>query len=206
MPSDFFAGLESSGDPPTDVQRFLEPRRPDTWRHVKAVAATAMDLAARFGTDARAAEVAGYCHDLAAVVPQAQLLAVARAWQVPLSATDRAIPQVIHGPLAAAVIRERLEIIDDAILNAVRYHTTLRGQASALDKVIFIADKVAYDPTTLRLDYLPALRAGLEQSLEAAAYAYLDFIVAHQAELGWEIHPRVVEAHRALGRWLADQE
>ena len=195
---DYFVALRGSGEPCLDVERFLAPRRPDTWRHTQAVATKALALADRFGLDGEAVRLAAYSHDLAAVVPRAELVGVAEAWRVPLSAEDRAIPQVLHGPIAAAVIEARLAVRDAAILDAVRYHTTLRCRATLLDKALFVADKIAFDPTTPRLDYLSAMESGLEQGLDAAAWAYLDFVVSHVEELGWRLHPHLVAAHADL--------
>jgi hypothetical protein len=45
------------------------------------------------------------------------------------------------------------------------------------------------------VDYWEAAQAGLQQSLEAGVYAYLDFVVAHQVELGWKLHPLLLAAH-----------
>lgn len=195
---DFFQGLRSSGDPVVDAQRFLAPRCPDTWKHVEAVARKAVELAERFGADREAAYIAGCCHDLAAVVPKALLVQVAEGWRVDLSAEDRAIPQVLHGPLASVVMRERLRVLDPEILGAVRYHTTLRARASPLAKIVFVADKIAFDPTTPRTSYLGAVEQGLAKSLNEAAYAYLHFVVAHQKELGWRLHSNLLEAYKEL--------
>ncbi len=195
---DHFAGLERTGEPCQDVERFLAPRRPETWRHTLAVAERALALAPRFSLDPEAVRLAAYSHDLAAVVPRPNLVATAEAWGVSLTAEDRAIPQVLHGPLAAAVIEARLSVRDIAILDAVRYHTTLRSHATPLDLLLFVADKIAFDPTTPRLDYLAAMQSGLERSLEGAAWAYLDFVVGHVAELGWRLHPNLVAAHAHL--------
>lgn len=195
---DHFAGLERLGEPCQDVERFLAPRCPETWRHTLAVAERALALAPRFHLATEAVRLAAYSHDLAAVVPRPALVATAEAWGVPLTTEDRAIPQVLHGPLAAAVLAARLAVRDVAVLDAVRYHTTLRSHATPLDLLIFVADKLAFDPTTPRLDYLPAMESAVERSLEAAAWAYLDFVVGHIADLGWRLHPNLVAAHAHL--------
>jgi len=196
--ADHFAGLERTAEPCQDVESFLAPKCPETWRHTLAVAKKALALAPRFGLSPDAVRLAAYSHDLAAVVPCPDLVATAEAWGVPLTAEDRAIPQVLHGPIAAAVIQARLAVQDIAVLDAVRYHTTLRSHATPLDLLLFVADKIAFDPTTPRLDYLAAMQSGLERSLEAAAWAYLDFVVSHVSELGWRLHPNLVAAHAHL--------
>jgi len=198
LPEDYFAALTFTGDVWSDIRDFLLPRRPDTWQHVQAVAETAVRLAARFAVPPAEARLAGLCHDLAAVVPKTELIAIAAAWGVPLTAADRQIPQVLHGPIAAAVVGAKWPGANQQVLEAIRYHTTLRAGAGALEKVVFVADKIAYDPTTPRTDYMTAIEEAAQTSLDAAAFAYLDFVVGHQSELGWKLHPHLLAAHHAL--------
>ena len=198
----YFDKLVPSGDPVIDVQRFLAPRRPETWRHIRAVARVATDLAERFGADLDAARIAAHGHDLAAVVPKPHLVREAERWGILLSAEDRAIPEVLHGPIAAMVLRERLHVLDPGILDAVRYHTTLRPHASALDKIVFVADKIAFDPTTPRTGYLEAMEKGLSESLDSAAFAYIEFVVANRQALGWRLHPDLLGAYEDLRETL----
>ncbi len=127
MPEDYFAALTFTGDVRRDVRDFMSPRRPDTWQHVQAVAEMAARLAARFAVPPAEARLAGLCHDLAAVVSKAELIAVAAAWGVPLTAADRQIPQMLHGPIAAAVVGSKWPGADQRVLDAIRYHTTLRA-------------------------------------------------------------------------------
>ncbi len=203
MPEDYFAALIFTGDVWRDIRDFMSPRRPDTWRHVQAVAEVAGRLAARFAVLPEEARFAGLCHDLAAVVPKDKLIAVAAAWDVPLTAADRQIPQVLHGPIAAAVVSARWPGANQQVLDAIRYHTTLRAGAGTLEKVVFVADKIAYDPTTPRTDYMMAVEQAVQTSLDAAAFAYLDFVVKHQAELGWKLHPNLLAAHGELAQRAA---
>lgn len=203
MREDYFAALTLTGDIWRDVQSFLSPRRPDTWQHVQAVAEMAERLAARFAVLPEEARLAGLCHDLAAVVPKAELIAVAAAWGVPLTAADRQIPQVLHGPIAAAVVGTKWPGSDQRVLDAIRYHTTLRAGAGVLEKIVFVADKIAYDPTTPRTDYMTAIEEAAQTSLDAAAFAYLDFVITHQTELGWKLHPNLLAAHRDLAQRAA---
>ena len=107
------------------------------------------------------------------------------------------MPGVLHGPLAAEVARVKLGVMDEDILNAIRYHTTLRAGASTLEKVVFVADKVALDPTAPDRSFLPALNAALAEGLDAAAQVYLDWAVEHGPALGWTLHADLLAAHAA---------
>lgn len=201
MPAPFwFERLTPTGYPAADVRRFLrEMGRADTLRHVSRVAAMGRRLARRFGLPRAQSDLACSAHDLAAVVPFREILAAAEALGVPLTEADRAIPQVVHGPVAAAALRVRLGVDDEDVLNAVRYHTTLRAGASPLEMLTFIADKIAYDPTARDVSYHPALVAARDTaSLPELCFIYLDWAVREGPRLGWRLHPNLLAAHAAL--------
>ena len=73
----------------------------------------------------------------------------------------------------------------------------LRAGASTLEKIVFLADKIAYDPTSPHDgEYLPALRAA--PTLNDAALVYLDFLLDNGWRYGWLLHPHAVAAYRDL--------
>jgi predicted HD superfamily hydrolase involved in NAD metabolism len=196
--TDYFAALNPSGDPDRDIEEFYySESQLDTLVHVKQVATEARDLAARVGADTSAVNLAALAHDLAGVVPVVEMPAVAAGMGLPIEEADRAIPQLLHGPIAAAALVEKLAVCDEDVLNAVRYHSTLRAGASILEKIIFVADKLAYDPTSAHGgEYVPALRAA--RSLDGAALVYLGFLQAYASRYGWLMHPNATAAYRDL--------
>lgn len=196
--NDFFADLLPSGDPVADVQQFYRTViRPDTLDHVRRVAAEADKLAVPASADRAAVHLAALAHDLAAVVPKREMLAVAEGMGLLLDEADRDNPPLLHGPIAAAALADKLDIQDQDLLNAVRYHSTLRAGASILEKIIFVADKLAYDPTSPhRGEYVPALRAA--RSLDEAALVYLRFLRENASQYGWPLHPNALAAYREL--------
>ncbi len=199
----YFAGLILTDKVKTAVSEFLTAAgKQATLAHIRQVVTQARILAAQFADDPepdmKRAACAAWCHDMAAVVPRAALIAEAERWGVALSASDRAIPALIHGPLAAEVARQRLDVTDEDVLNAIRYHSTLRAGASTLEKIVFVADKLALDPSAPRRDFLPALVAARSDGLDAMAFAYLDWVIAHEDELGWTLHENLRAAHAEL--------
>jgi predicted HD superfamily hydrolase involved in NAD metabolism len=196
----WFAELRATGDATGDVRRFLRAAgRLDTLRHVSRVAATARRLARRLGPPLASVTLAATAHDLAAVVPLRKIVTTADALGVPLTDADRAIPQVVHGAVAAAMLAQALGVHDADVLNAVTYHSTLRAGASDLECLIFIADKLAYDSTTTALGYHPALVAAWDTAtLPALCWLYLDWAVRFGPGLGWRLHPHLLAAHAAL--------
>ena len=196
--TDYFEKLRPSGNPAADVERFYRAvDRLDTLAHVTQVAAEARSLAAQHGADRGAANLAALAHDLAAVVSATEMIAVAEDMGLHVGGADRAIPLLLHGPIAAVALADKLVVGDDDLLNAVRYHSTLRAGASTLEKIVFLADKIAYDPTSPHGgEYLPALRAA--PTLNDAALVYLDFLLDNGWRYGWLLHPHAVAAYRDL--------
>jgi predicted HD superfamily hydrolase involved in NAD metabolism len=191
----WFAGLHSTGRPAADVRRFLRGGHLATLHHVAQVNAAGRRLARRFGLPLDSVDLACTAHDLAAVVPLREIVMAAERLGVPLSEADRAIPQVIHGPVAAAVLQQRLGVRDTYGLNAVRYHTTLRAGASPLEQLVFIADKIALDPTSRHMGFHAALLAVKEvASLRELCLIYLDWAVREGPGLGWKLHPNLTAA------------
>jgi predicted HD superfamily hydrolase involved in NAD metabolism len=195
---DYFVALTPSGDPVSDLQRFYQDAGlSGTLAHVTHVAAEARALAVRHSADVEAANLAALAHDLAAVVPVDERPSIAEGMGVGVSEADREMRALLHGPIAAAVLAEKLDVRDEDLLNAVRFHTTLRAGASTLEKVVFVADKIAYDPSSPHHgEYLPALQAA--GSLDQAALVYLDFLLDNTWRYRWYLHPQAVAAYRDL--------
>lgn len=203
MSCHYFDSLQSTGNVPRDVAVFLTAsEKMATLAHTRAVVGQARLLAARYCTNMKQAmkraAVAAWCHDMAAVVPRRDLIRVAEDWGVPLTDSDREVVAVIHGPLAAAVAQQKLGVDDQDVLNAIRYHSTCRVGATVLEKVVFVADKLALDPTAPRHDFLPDLKASLSRGIDAAALVYLDWVIANVQSLGWTLHADLREAQEEL--------
>jgi predicted HD superfamily hydrolase involved in NAD metabolism len=197
---DQFALLRSTGQPLADIRRFLRAAgRSDTLRHVSRVAAVGRRLARRLQLSLDQSDLACTAHDLAAVVPLRAIVAAAESLGLPLTEADRAIPQVLHGPVAAAVLRQALGVREQAVLDAVAYHTTLRAGAGPLEQFVFVADKLAYDPTTPATGYHARLQAARDDAdLPVLCWLYLDWAVREGPRLGWRLHPHLVAAEAAL--------
>jgi predicted HD superfamily hydrolase involved in NAD metabolism len=167
-----------------------------TVAHSLRVAEEARRLAVRFAVNAGPAETAGWLHDISAVFPPAQRLQVARELDLAVLPEEEAAPLILHQKLSAVVARELFGVRDEAVLSAIGCHTTLQAHASALDKVVFLADKIAWDQPGAPA-YLADVLAALEQSLDRAAWAYLDHLWRRRHTLA-VVHPWMVAAHADL--------
>ena len=144
------------------------------------MARESLRLADLFHADPSAAEQAALLHDISAVIPDAARLNAARQWGLSILAEEEAYPMLLHQKLSAVLAREVFGVSDEIVLSAVSCHTTLRPAASLLDRVVFVADKIAWDQGGSP-PYLPGLLAALDVSLEQGACFYLQYLRQHAA-------------------------
>ncbi len=104
---------------------------------------------------------------------------------------------LLHGPISARLMAERFSVEDSEAVAAARYHTTGRAGMSALERLIYVADKI--EPEKARNDAaLAEARRLADESLEAAMQRLLDRQVSRALERGWPLHPDTVAARNEL--------
>jgi predicted HD superfamily hydrolase involved in NAD metabolism len=182
------AGLQLTGDIARDVPVFLAYHgRPDTAIHCGAVAAEARRIAALVGADLDAAEISGWLHDISVIIPNEQRALIAEQLGIDVLPEEAIFPMIIHQKLSAVLARDLFQIEDAAILSAVGCHTTLKAGATLLDKVLFVADKLAWDQPG-HAPFHDEMRAVLGRSLDQATLVYLRYLWEQRAKLK-VLHP-----------------
>ncbi|HYF96325.1 MAG TPA: bis(5'-nucleosyl)-tetraphosphatase (symmetrical) YqeK [Symbiobacteriaceae bacterium] len=157
--------------------------------HTARVALRARQLAAAHGADPDAAEVAGWLHDIGNVIPDAERVAAALAYGIPVLPEEAACPTILHQKLSARLARRYYGITDEAVLAAAGCHTTLRPGAALLDKVVFLADKLDWAGP-----HREAVTAALQNSIDAAILTWI------QRQRFQVIHPWLRAATEELTR------
>ena len=191
------AGMQLTGDVAHDVPAFLTHHgRPDTAAHCGAVATEARRIAALVGADLDAAEIAGWLHDISVIIPSEQRAVIAEELGIDVLPEEAIFPMIIHQKLSAVLAREIFQIEDAAILSAVGCHTTLKAGATMLDKVLFVADKLAWDQPG-HAPFHNDMRAALDHSLDQAALVYLRYLWEQRATLR-VLHPWAQAAYADL--------
>ena len=188
--------FEFSGSIPADAAAFLiHHGYPRTAEHVGQVAEAAASLARRFDGNEAQARLAGWLHDISAVFPNDQRLAVSQAFGVEILPEETEVPLLLHQKLSAVMAEQLFDVRDRAVLQAVRCHTTLTAAPSQLDLTLFVADKLAWDQKG-QPPYADALIAALSDSLEAAAWVYQDYLM-HSGKIK-VVHPWMQASYQEL--------
>lgn len=115
------------------------------YAHTIRVADTAERLAAVHGLDRRRARLAALLHDAARELPPEEYLRLAEERGLPVGDPERESPKLLHGPAAAELARDELDVEDAEILDAVRVHTVGGPGMGPLALALYVADKI--EPT-----------------------------------------------------------
>jgi predicted HD superfamily hydrolase involved in NAD metabolism len=195
------AGISLTGEIPADVTTVLACHGcAATGKHSMAVAAEARRLAVRFCENAHQAETAGWLHDISAIVPAERRLEYASEWRIDVLTEEETAPMLLHQKQSAVLAAEVFGVTDPAILSAIDCHTTLKASPTTLDKVVFLADKIAWGGVGAP-PYQDAILRAAAVSLDAACWRYLDYLWSRRASL-FAVHPWFVAAYHELSDHL----
>jgi ribosome silencing factor RsfS/YbeB/iojap len=163
--------------------------------HSTRTADEAVALANRYGADEHKALIAGLLHDVAKGACKRGLLDVAKKYHVDVDPVERDNPELLHGKVGAAMVQADLEIVDEDILSAIRWHTTGRAGMSLLEKIIYIADLIEPGRDFDGIDQIRVLaNQDIDEAMLAALKQVMDFVKCK----GFTLHPNSVEAYKFI--------
>jgi predicted HD superfamily hydrolase involved in NAD metabolism len=157
------------------------------WDHALRVAALAREIAESHGVDPERAETAALLHDIADQCSNEELLQQAAAYGIEISLTEAQLPALLHGKVAAEILRDRWGVTDPDILDAVRFHLSGGPTMGTLAKVIFVADKLEMGKAAGDPD-LDSIRAVAKTDLDQAILRLQAWRIRKLAHAGDPIH------------------
>ncbi len=107
---------------------------------------------------------------------------------------------MLHGPVAAVVLRERFGVRDEDALAAVAEHTSGAPEMPVIAKIILLADKVE-SRKRKRTPAMQAIRRLARRDLDVALLCWADWKWVDEAERRWVTHPSHWEART---RWVVE--
>ncbi|MBQ8210012.1 MAG: bis(5'-nucleosyl)-tetraphosphatase (symmetrical) YqeK [Clostridia bacterium] len=177
------------------VNILKERLSPYRLHHSLEVAKSAKHLAEKYGYDAEKAYLAGLLHDITKEADAEETFAMAEKYTLDMTQLERDNKKLWHAITGAGYIQNELNITDDEILTAVRYHTTGRADMSLGEKVLFIADFVSSDRS---YDGVDSMREKAEISLESAMLEGIEFTVTELVEKHSPVHPDTIGAYNDI--------
>ena len=165
--------------------------------HTHRVQQIALELAHRHEVDEEKVRLGALAHDIARAMKGDQLLLKARELGIPVHPVEERVPVLLHGPVAAEMLRRIDGLADEDIYDAVRWHSTARKGLSPTAKVVFLADKL--DPQKLRrYPFLEEIERLATSSLDRAIFEFLNRELISLLHQGSLVHPVSVEARNEL--------
>lgn len=172
-----------------DVEQRLKPER---FKHALGVADMARSLARCYGVDERKARLAGLLHDWDKNYDNEGIRQ--RAKELGLSIDPSVLnemPQLLHGPTAAAALARDYPQIPPDVIEAIARHTTGAVNMTDLDMIVYIADGLEPGRT---YPGVPALRDLMgEASLEELYVEVFRHVLLHLIGRHKRVHPRSIE-------------
>lgn len=172
----------------------MELLKPNRRAHVAGCRDTAVGLARHWGADETDAARAGLLHDVTKALDGPLQLTLCRSYGKILDDFSRKYPKTLHA-LTGCLVAERIFGENEAVVSAIRHHTTGRANMSLLEKIIYVAD---YMEPNRNFPGVQVLRELAYADIDAALKQGLEFTLEHLARQGSEVSP---ESREALA-WL----
>ncbi|MDH6363219.1 putative HD superfamily hydrolase involved in NAD metabolism [Enterococcus sp. PF1-24] len=169
------------------------------YQHSLEVAKEAEKLARKFGESEESAYLAGLFHDVSGVIPNEKRIQFHEALNLEIYPAERQLPMILHQRQSAILTTEIFNLTISEVNSAIACHTTLKKQATQLDKIVFIADKIRWDREGQPL-YLTDLLASLTESLDKDCLYYIEWLLANDIIV---VHPWLIEAKQDLEKQIA---
>lgn len=163
------------------------------FQHSLNVAEEAEKLADKFDyPDKEKAYLTGLLHDICKEIPKEEQLEMVKKSKLNVSDVELCTPPLFHAVAGAWYAENVLNIHDDDMLNAVRYHTVGRAGMSKLEKIIYLADLISADRNYKDVNKMRKLAF---QSLDKAMLEALKFSVTDVVAKGSMLPCHTIEAY-----------
>ncbi len=171
------------------IEHLLEAVRQELpaprFEHTLRVQKLAVKFAQRMGIDKDRTSIAAILHDYCKFWPKEKLVSWIRKYKLPDDLLDYH-SELWHAPVGAEVAARHFGIMDEEILQAIRYHTTGRPCMSTLEKIIFLADLL--EPGR-RFPGVEELRSDADRDIDWAVWKALDHTICYLVERRQKIYP-----------------
>lgn len=155
------------------------------YKHSLGVAEAAVNLAKHYGEDPVKAYVCGLLHDIeknASFEEQHRYMDLLGD-KLPREVIEN--KKLWHAPAGAAFVKEELHIVDEGMINAIKYHTTGRENMTMLEKIIYTADFISAERD---FEGVEEIREKAFRNIDEAIYSSAVFTLQKIISLGQRIN------------------
>lgn len=190
----YFQGMQISGALKADVKAFFYlHHQPALYQHTKRAVKKGRKLMEEDNGDATLLEVALYLHDIGRVVPVDKMADFLEFEGYSILDEEKRHPELLHGLVSACLAQAVFKVMDEAVLQAIRLHSTLKPDPSQLEKLVFLADKLSWTADEDQ-ELVRAVKKGAKRSVDKGILVYLEHLYANRSELPF-YHPLSRQAY-----------
>ena len=153
---------------------FLSNNQQKRYAHINAVTKRIDTIALQYGLDREKCRVSALLHDVSTLLKWEDMLLYATDNNWELCSAEMSHPFLLHQRISEVIACEDFDILDEDVLNAIAFHTTLRENPTQYEMALFVADKLEWSPGG-EPSYYKQMMDGLNVSLEAACYEYVKY-------------------------------
>ncbi len=151
---------------------FTKHNKADVFEHTLDVVDVLRSLQQYHVFDFEKVKVGALCHDIGRVVDKNEILDLCLDFDHTLNPGEVEVPSLLH-QIASRILSEHVfGITDNEIFNAIECHTTLKPQASMIDKLIFVSDKLSWKSPE-HSELVNTMQRLSTRSLDETVYHYL---------------------------------
>lgn len=147
-------------------------------------------LALHYEADVNKARIAGLLHDCAKNISQSEENTLLNKYEIKLDDIQKQSHALVHGILGMYVAREKYNINDEEILDAIYWHTTGRAGMTLLEKIVFIAD---YIEPARTFDDTEEIRKNAYEDIDRAIVLSADSTIRYLLERKKLVHPLTLD-------------
>ena len=160
---------------------YLKPKR---MPHVLGTEQEAVRLVRRYGGDETQARIAALLHDCTKKLDMAQQLALCERYGIMLDELEQKALKLLHSKTGAAIARDVFGV-EDAVYDAILYHTTGKPDMTRLEKIIYLAD---YIEPTRDFPGVDELRKTVYEDMDKGLLMGLTMTIQEMEEMGNPVH------------------
>ena len=163
---------------------------PDRVKHVLGCRDMAVELAKRWGANETDAARAGILHDITKALDGPLQLTLSSEYGILLDTFSAKYPKTLHA-LTGSMVADQIFGEKEAVVSAIRYHTTGKADMNLLEKIIYVAD---YTEPNRNLPGVDTMRQLAFSNLDEALKMGLEMALVHVTRQGEEVSPESLEA------------
>lgn len=175
-----------------ELKKVLSEKR---FNHSIRVLKISQDLAKLYNADLDKVSIAALLHDYSKELSRKELQDTCKKYFPKETCDYLHAGQILHSFAGAHFVKKNLNISDEEILNAIKYHTTGREEMELIEKIVYLADAIEPERSYMHVDEIRKLA---KENIDLAILFEINRKIEHLISNNSIIHHNTIE----LRNWL----